>query len=65
MSSMSQFFNSAGVPAQYAVTASGSFVTPVAGKYLLTAIGGGGGGAGAGTASAGGVGGVIIEYFIV
>jgi len=58
MSSMSQFFGGGGIPVQLAVTASGTFVTPVAGKYLLTAIGGGGGGSNGGGARGGGAGGL-------
>jgi hypothetical protein len=41
---MSQFFGGGGVPIQYSTNTSGSFTTPVSGKYLITAIGGGGGG---------------------
>jgi hypothetical protein len=44
MSTMSQFFGAGGVPIQYSTNTSGSFTTPVSGKYLITAIGGGGGG---------------------
>ena len=64
MSSMSQFFSSAGVPAQYAVVASGSFVTPVAGKYLLTAIGGGGGGSNTATTGRGGGAGGLSQSLV-
>jgi hypothetical protein len=41
---MSQFFAAGGVPIQYNTNTSGSFTTPISGKYLITAIGGGGGG---------------------
>lgn len=57
MSTMSQFFAAGGVPIQYSTNTSGSFTTPVSGKYLITAIGGGGGGGGTG-ARGGGAGGL-------
>lgn len=57
MSTMSQFFAAGGVPIQYNTNTSGSFTTPVSGKYLITAIGGGGGGGGTG-ARGGGAGGL-------
>jgi hypothetical protein len=51
---MSQFFAAGGVPIQYSTNTSGSFTTPVSGKYLITAIGGGGGGGGTGARGGGG-----------
>src|SRR5574343_1125365 len=50
MSSISQFFGGigGGFYQQVAVTASGSFTCPVAGQYLVTAIGGGAGGTSSG-----------------
>jgi hypothetical protein len=67
---MSQFFAAGGVPIQYSTNTSGSFTTPVSGKYLITAIGGGGGGGGGGAYRGGGGGGlaqslVSLSYGVV
>lgn len=57
MSNLSQFFSGNGVLQQVPIVADATFTCPVAGNYLVTAIGGGGGGSGGASGRGGGGGG--------